>query len=312
MPSLAGHLKILRVSHWVKNVFVLPGVLVALALDRGRLTALLPLHVLWGLLAIGLVASSNYVLNEILDSDSDRAHPVKCHRPIPMGQVSVPLAWLQWIVCALCGMALGAALDWHLAGVLAVFWLMACVYNVRPLRAKDRPYLDVLLEGFNNPLRMLAGWYLTGSEALPVLSLLFSYWMAGCYFMAVKRLAEYRMIANPQRSAAYRKSFEWYTEPRLLVSILFYATCSMLFFGAFLMRYRMEMVLSFPLVAIVMAAYLHMGFEPDSAAQRPEKLYRDPLLMTAIAACGLVMGLLLFVDIPLLYRVFPPTSPRWP
>jgi decaprenyl-phosphate phosphoribosyltransferase len=312
LSRISGHLRILRISHWVKNVFVLPGVLVALALDRGRITAALPLHLIWGLLAIGLVASSNYVLNEILDAATDRAHPVKCRRPIPSGLVSVPVAWLQWIVCAICGIGLGAALDWHLGGVLAVFWLMACVYNVRPLRAKDRPYIDVLLEGFNNPLRMLAGWYLTGTEAVPVFSLLVSYWMAGCYFMAVKRFSEYRLIANPLQSAAYRKSFEWYTEPRLLVAILFYAACSMLFFGAFLMRYRLELVVSFPLVAFVMATYLHMGFEPDSPAQRPEILYRQPVLMLAIAVCAVTMGVLIFVDIPLLHRLFPPTLPMWP
>ncbi len=137
-----------------------------------------------------------------------------------------------------------------------------------------------------------------------------SYWMAGCYFMAVKRFAEYRMIANPEQSAAYRRSFEWYTEPRLLVAILFYATCSMLFFGAFLMRYRLELVVSFPLVAVVMAAYLRMAFHPDSPAQRPEKLYRQPGLMLAIAACAVAMGVLTFVDIPLLHQLFPPTVPR--
>ncbi len=216
------------------------------------------------------------------------------------------------MVCAAAGIGLGAALDRHLGAVLVVFWLTACVYNMRPLRAKDRPYLDVLLEGFNNPLRLLAGWYLTGTGAVPVFSLLLSYWMARCSFMAVKRFSEYRLIANPSQSAAYRKSFEWYTEPRLLVAILFYATCSMLFFNAFLMRYRLELVLSFPLIAAVMATYLHMGFEPDSHAQRPEGWYRNPLLMTAVLACAVTMGVLTFVDLPLLHQLFPPTLPRSP
>ncbi len=93
-PTLAGHLRILRVNHWVKNVFVLPGVLAALALDPVRRTAALPLHLIWGLLAIGLVASANYVLNEILDAATDRAHPLKRNRAVPSGEVSVPLAWL--------------------------------------------------------------------------------------------------------------------------------------------------------------------------------------------------------------------------
>ena len=43
--------------------------------------------------------------------------------------------------------------------------------------------------------------------------------------------------------------------------------------------------------------------------QQPEKLYRQPLLMAAVVGCTVIMVLLLFVDVPLLYRVFAPTVP---
>src|SRR4029077_15944121 len=135
------------------------------------------------------------------------------------------------------------------------------------VRTKDVAYLDVLSEAVNNPLRMLAGWFIVGTGLLPPASLLTSYWMVGCYFMALKRFAEYRGFGDPARAAAYRKSFAYYDEQRLLVSIMFYATTSMLFFGAFLMRYRMELVLTFPLVALVMAQYFAIAFKEDSAAQ---------------------------------------------
>ena len=39
-----------------------------------------------------------------------------------------------------------------------VLWVMGCIYNIPPVRSKDLPYLDVLSEAVNNPLRMLAGW----------------------------------------------------------------------------------------------------------------------------------------------------------
>jgi decaprenyl-phosphate phosphoribosyltransferase len=156
----------------------------------------------------------------------------------------------------------------------------------------------------NNPLRMLAGWYMAGTAILPPSSLLISYWMVGCYFMAIKRFAEYREIGDAARSAAYRKSFAFYNEQKLLVSIMFYGGTAMLFFGAFIMRYRLELVLSFPLVAIVMAVYLSIAFKDNSAAQRPEGLYRETQLMAAVVACAMVMSLLLFVDIPILHQVF--------
>ena len=297
------YVAIARPDHWVKNVFVLPGIVVALSFDRSILAT--PWVV--SLLAVSLVASSNYVLNEILDAPFDVRHPIKCLRPIPSGQVSIPIAYIEWIVLMLAGIALGLTISHWFTFTLAALWIMGCVYNVPPLRTKDVPYLDVLTEAINNPLRMLAGWFLTRTAAVPPLSLLISYWMVGCYFMAIKRFAELQDINDRDRSAAYRKSFAFYTPERLLTSVIFYGCCAMLFFGTFLMRYRLELVLSFPMIAIVMAVYLSMAFKRDGAAQNPEKLYKEPLLMASVMACTVVMTVLLFVDVPLLYRAFTPT-----
>ena len=115
--------------------------------------------------------------------------------------------------------------------------------------------------------------------------------------MAIKRFAEIRNINDPARVAAYRRSLAYFTEPRMLVAITFYAAASMLFFGAFIVRYRLELILTFPLVALVMALYLSLGFMPESAAQHPEKLYRQAGLMAVVSACFLLMVALLFARI---------------
>jgi 4-hydroxybenzoate polyprenyltransferase len=306
-PSLAGHLRILRADHWIKNVFALPGIVVALSMDHRALAALHPVTLALGLLALCIVTSSNYVINEVLDAPFDRAHPLKGRRPAACGEVLIPLAYVQWLALLAAGLALGLAVSRAFAGVLLALWVMGCLYNLPPVRTKDVAYVDVLSEAVNNPLRMLAGWYLTGATVVPPCSLLVSYWMVGSYFMAIKRFAEYREIADPARSAAYRRSFAYYSEERLLISITFYAAHAMLFLGAFIMRYRLELILSFPLVALVMAIYLSLGFKPNSAAQRPEGLYREPVLMTGVAACAALMLLLLFVDVPLVYTIFVPS-----
>ncbi len=305
--SWQAHLKIARVDHWVKNVFVLPGIVVALSIDRGRFNALDPVKLIVGLFAICLITSSNYVINEILDAPFDLKHPVKHSRPVPSGLVNIPLAYVEWIGLMLAGLALSFTISFAFAATMLILWVMACIYNIPPSRSKDLPYLDVLSESVNNPLRMMAGWYLTGTQALPPASLLISYWMVGCYFMALKRFAEYRDIGDSIRSAAYRKSFAYYTEQRLLVSIMFYAAHAMLFFGAFIARYRLELILAFPLVALVMAQYLTLSFKADSAVQRPEGLYREAGLMAAVLCCTVVMCILLFVDVPILHQIFVPT-----
>lgn len=74
-PTLRGHVAIARVDHWFKNVFVIPGIIAAIGVDRVHLGPSLFVRIGFGMLSVCLVASSNYVVNEVLDAPSDRAHP---------------------------------------------------------------------------------------------------------------------------------------------------------------------------------------------------------------------------------------------
>jgi 4-hydroxybenzoate polyprenyltransferase len=302
-------LQIARFDHWVKNVFVLPGIAVVVSTGSVRLSVGLILEIVLGLLATGLVASSNYVINEVLDAPFDATHPIKRHRPVPSGQVSVPLAYAQWLVLAATGVGLGWRIAPALGATLLALWVMGCVYNIPPVRSKDLPYLDVLSEAVNNPLRMLAGWFMVAPPGiLPPASLLVSYWMIGCYFMAIKRYSELRFMLGAEQAVGYRRSFAHYTPDRLLISTVFYGSAAMLCFGAFIVRYREELLLSFPLVALVMALYLKLGFTAEGAAQAPEKLYRERPLMMAVTICAAVMTVLLLVDIPVVGELIAPRS----
>jgi decaprenyl-phosphate phosphoribosyltransferase len=308
-PTWRGHLAIARVDHWFKNVFILPGIIVALGTDpRADRSTLWP-RIVIGLLSICLIASSNYTLNELIDAPFDRHHPAKRTRPVPAGLVSIPWAWVQWIVLMLAGAGLGLLISVPFTLTALSLWVMGCVYNIPPIRSKDVPYVDVLSEAINNPIRMLAGWFIVPTATVAPSSLLLSYWMIGCYFMALKRLAELRHIGDPAVAAAYRRSFGYYTPERLLVAVMFYAAAAMLFFGAFCMRYRLELILAFPAVALVMALYLQVALQPDSAVQTPERLYREPRLMGAVGLASALMVLLLVVDLPTMHRFFTPTAP---
>lgn len=302
---MLAYVRMMRIDHWVKNVFVLPGILVALSIDP---RPILGVDLLIGLVAVCLISSSNYVLNELLDAPFDRFHPAKSQRAAASGQVNRTIGYLEWIALLTAGLALGSRISISFVVVMAALWLMGCAYNIPPIRTKDIAYLDVLSEAINNPLRMLAGWYITRTAAVPITSLLISYWMIGCYFMAIKRYAEYRDLSGGQLTE-YRKSFAHYSERSLLVSIMFYGTHAMLFFGAFIGRYRLELILSFPLVALVMAVYLWLAFDKDSGVQHPEALYKEPMLMIPVVICTAVMVALLFVDLPSLHSMFRATIP---
>jgi 4-hydroxybenzoate polyprenyltransferase len=251
-----------------------------------------------------VVASSNYVLNEILDAPTDRAHPVKRHRPVPSGQVVVPLAYAEWLLLGTLGLGMAAMLNGPFFWSSLFLLVMGCVYNIPPVRSKDVPYLDVLSESVNNPIRLLLGWFAVAPRDFPPASLLIAYWMIGAFFMASKRFAEYRAIGAKDVAGTYRKSFRLYDEQKLLVSMFFYVTCFALFLGVFIIRYHLELILIVPLVGGFVSYYLHVAFKHKSAAQNPERLYREKGLMVYLALCVVAFTGLMFIEIPVLYTLF--------
>ena len=298
------YLSIARPDHWFKNVFMALGVLLAYFYEPALFGPQSWGMILLGLAATCIVASSNYVINEILDAPSDRHHPVKNMRPIPSGRVKLHWAYAEWIGLAMLGLVLAYPVGVPFMATAGLLLVMGLIYNVPPIRSKELPYLDVLSESVNNPIRLGLGWFAAGQTAIPPLSLLISYWMVGAFFMGAKRFSEFRSIGDPVRAAAYRSSFRHYDENKLLISLFFYATATALFLGIFIVRHHLELILAIPLVAGFFSYYLHVALKTDSAAQAPERLYRERGLMLYLAACVVVMIALMFVHIPILYDWF--------
>ena len=307
IQQLHPYVKIARLDHWFKNVFMLPGVVVAVTAEPDLLSTGLVYDLVIAFLSAGLVASSNYVINEIVDAPYDKLHPVKRERPIPAGQVDMRLAYMLWLMLAVAGFVLAYLINWPFFLVAVSLWIMGLLYNIPPIRLKDRVFLDVLTESINNPIRLMLGWYATSTTLIAPISLVIAYWMLGAFFMAIKRFAEYRMINDPKIAAGYRRSFSVYDEEKLLLSIVYYAVSFGLFFGVFLLRYRVELIVSLPVLAGFLAWYIHIGFQHDSPAQYPERLFRQTGFAVYTLFCAAIMTALLFIDIPIIAEVFAPT-----
>ncbi len=303
------YLTLARPDHWVKNVFMLLGVVLAWFYHPEFWGLRAVGLVAWALATVSVLASSNYVLNEILDAPTDRRHPTKQHRPIAAGEIGPANAWAEWLLLALAGLAMAWMVNQAFLVAAAALLAMGVVYNVPPLRTKQVTYVDVLSESLNNPLRLLLGWFAVSQAEVPPVSLLVAYWMAGAFFMATKRLAEYRML-GPELATAYRRSFRHYGEESLIVSAFFYATAAALLLGVFIIRYHLELILGVPLIAGLFSYYLHVALKPASAAQAPERLWREWGLMLYLLLCAVALVGLMFVHIPAMYELLnvPPSA----
>ncbi len=288
---------VMRPDHWFKNVFMLPGVVIGLVLTHTS-PALVWWRLLVGVASTCLIASANYVINEWLDADSDRFHPVKRQRPSVSGRLKARWIYSEYAILALVGLGMASTISVPFLVTSAILLVMGVLYNVRPFRTKDRPYVDVLSESINNPIRLLLGWFIVTDRYLLPSGLIFGYWMGGAYLMGLKRFAELRFLGTREAAALYRRSFRYYTEENLLISSFFYGMCSALFIGTFLVKYRIELVLMLPLLGILFAWYMKISMKADLPAQMPERLYRERAFFGFVLCFAVVCTLLLFVDIP--------------
>lgn len=295
--SVADYVAIARPDHWVKNIFMLPGAALALIVDGQSGWSALPWLVL-GIISTCLVASANYTINEYLDGEFDRHHPTKSKRPTAQGRIKPQFVLIQYAGLIVAGLGIASLMNPVFFYASIFLLVMGVLYNVKPVRTKDRAYVDVLSESINNPIRLVLGWAAISTIMLPPSSLLISYWMGGAYLMAIKRFAEYRMIGDPARAARYRRSFGIYTDQTLQLSSFFYALTAVFFLGIFLIKYKIEFIISFPFFAFLFVWYQSIALRPNSTATNPEKLYLEPKLLAYVGFLAVLVLVLFLVDIP--------------
>lgn len=155
-------LKLIRPHQWVKNMFVfVPMFFGGSLLDPSDIR-----NSAVAFLAFSLTASSIYCFNDIIDVEADRRHPLKCHRPIASGAVSIGRAWGIMALMFVLALASTWLMDdresmFQVAAVLLVYYVLNIFY-CRLL--KQHAIVDVCVIAFGFVLRVLAGGYATDIE----------------------------------------------------------------------------------------------------------------------------------------------------
>lgn len=311
--NIKPYLKICRFDHWVKNIFLIPGILFGFYFkihydENYLLSSRNAIEIILIFLATGFAASANYTINEYFDKEFDKNHPIKKYREGATGRLKFKYVFIQYLLLVLL-----ASLTAYVANTLCLYavtflMVMGIIYNINPIRSKDIPYIDVISESINNPIRFVIGWSVFYSLQLPPGSILICYWMGGAYLMALKRFAELRMIDNKNLAGLYRKSFRYYSEINLLESSIFYAVLSVFFLAIFLMKYRIEFIFTFPLLALLYAYYFKLSFQEDSTAAAPEKLHKEKKLIAIVLLLCITFIITSVIDMPLLKILLTPVT----
>jgi 4-hydroxybenzoate polyprenyltransferase len=145
-----SYVKAMRAHQWLKNLLIFVPLLTA----HAWYSAAAWYYTILGFVAFSLVASSLYILNDLLDLGMDRAHPRKRLRPFAAGDL--PLSHGVWLFALLLatGLASGALVSWLFCAVLLAYAAITSAYS---FHLKTYTLIDVLLLAALYTVRVIAG-----------------------------------------------------------------------------------------------------------------------------------------------------------
>jgi len=107
-----------------------------------------------GTIAFSLCASAVYLLNDLLDLDSDRAHPRKRNRPCASGAFPLQVALALIPLLTVASLAVAASVSWNFVVVLGVYVILTTTYS---MRLKAVALVDIIMLAMLYTIRIIAG-----------------------------------------------------------------------------------------------------------------------------------------------------------
>lgn len=279
MKRLAALLQLMRPRQWVKNGFVLIGLVFGHA---WRVPATVEAALL-ATAAFCLASSAVYAFNDAQDAAHDRSHPDKRARPVARGAVSVAQARILAAVLGAAALGLALHVSAPAAVIVAAYLATSGAYS---LGLKRMPVLDVFIIATGFMLRLLAGTLGIGIEP--------SSWLIACGFLLTlflgfgKRRAEIGRLAED--AGRHRAVLEDYTAGFLDRAILLCAAGMTLAYAAYTLSAGTAqlhgtggLVWTLPWVLLGTLRYLYRLRRRGGGGDPAEELLRDPVLAGATA-----------------------------
>lgn len=296
-------LRTLRVNQWMKNFVVFTAIVFSGKLFDPTLFT----RTLWAFLIFCLLSSTSYVLNDIIDLQFDKKHPVKRFRPIAAGLITIPEATSAVFILTLVSLIAALFFSIPFFFLSLIFILLHFFYS---LYLKKTPVVDIFSISISFMLRAFAGEVATGFH-IPIWLLLTIFF--GSLFMAsVKRHAELSAQGKEARLSLYKYNehfLDFLTYTFGTATIIAYATYTYVerlpavtgFLSSFInelipgFEARKWMMITIPLIVYGIARYAQLLYE-KAEGERPEKIITsDTPLMMVLGLWGFIIIMLIYV-----------------
>ena len=313
MPSPRDLLRLMRPGDWTKNSFVLLAFIFWLAnAVRTQQTDAATAKVTSAALAFAafcLVASGFYAINDALDAEKDRSHPVKCRRPVASGAISVGAAIGFGALLVAASIAVALSVSKALVAAIALYAVLQVTYNGGLKRVA---VVDVLTIATGFALRAAAGAVAIEVQISP--------WLVLCVFFLclflgwTKRMCD--LVSAERAGSAWkcsadyrgRDELQWLLGVSAVVTVLMYLSYTLsahtwLLYGP--RAYGLAMLT--PLVLLAIHRFWRRA--NDGSSDSPlDALRSDRIVLASIVLFFALLGVVMFVPAAddVLNRVFLP------
>ncbi|MCB0395254.1 MAG: decaprenyl-phosphate phosphoribosyltransferase [Flavobacteriales bacterium] len=284
-------IRLLRPQQWIKNLILFFPVFFA-----GKITDVGAIQwVLLGVLAFCLAASAVYILNDWMDREADKLHPVKRFRPIASGHVAAGQAVVTMILLAGSALTIAFMLDQTFLLILAGYLLLNISYT---MGLKHVAVLDVSIVGLGFLIRILAGGVLADVEISRWIVLV-SFVLA--LFLAIAKRRE-DVLLHQESGEVTRKSVTGYNLPYISGAIILMAAVVIVAYMMYTVSpeviartHSPHLYLTTILVIIGVLKYLQLTLVENKSGDPVRLLLGQPFLLVLVVAWLAIMYLMIYL-----------------
>jgi len=289
----------MRPKQWTKNVIIYAG----LVFDGQLFNAEAFLRVTLSFVLLCFVASTIYIINDLIDIERDKQHPKKKYRPLPSGKLPIGLAILAAILIPTLSIATAFTYSIGFGLVLIIYIVINFFYSVK---LKHVVLIDVLTITSGYVLRVAGG-------ALVITGVKFSPWLYAviallALFLAISKRRQELVMLGADASQV-RPIFKDYNLPLLdemmrmvttsvLVAYILYTIES----PSILLSNTKLALITVPFVMYGLFRYLFLVHVKGEGSAPDEVLLRDRPLQAAIILWGVAFLVVLYIIPPILQQ----------
>lgn len=275
-------LKLLRVRQWSKNIFVFSGLL--LALDT--VDFIMIQHAIYAFLLFCGISSSVYMMNDVVDIERDRLHPVKRERPLPSGRVKVAHAVIAAVLLTASVLFLSFQLNVYFGFTLCSYFLLNLLYS---FKLKHHVFVDVILISCGFVLRALSGIIVAGATIS--LWFLLSIAFLTLFLGVNKRKKE--LLLLKEGSTGHRKNLSQYSIGLINEMIPMLTACTVITYSFFII-YESDskhMIVTIPMVLYGIFRYQYLTNRTEYGESPELVLLRDKPTVLIMLLWAVMFGL---------------------